>query len=319
MNMQMSRNAPPPGIMEAMTMSDNRSVKRVLTAAVDRVVIRNAPQGHATGSRYTSAILHRTAPHSIQNQVATTMAHCVDVVTQRVEKGWLSDAIIDAGKSGEQFPAFVPPKTKGPEYVVINANGETFTQVQKRIEAEVKKVKADLAVSESARSKAWARLNKAKAVLNGRSGGGANTSSQKSHRSKSSSSANSPKYSSPTVVQRYNPPTQPSRANYRSQVTVANNPAVASAAAAAAAVKANNMKMGGQSASTSTTQSGPQSENKYSLERVRARMYSDGSVLPVSLPKRGKDGLFLRPAGRQRKGMSWDAVNGKWVPQQGNH
>eukprot|EP01083_Nonionella_stella_P124350 375428_1 len=95
---------------------------------------------------------------------------------------------------------------------------------------------------------------------------------------------------------------------------MANNPAVASAAAAAASVKAN-MKRPSSHIATSSEPPGS-SDNKYSIERVRARMYSDGSVLPVSEPKRGKDGLFLRPAGRQRKGMDWDAVNGKWVPAQ---
>ena len=55
--------------------------------------------------------------------------------------------------------------------------------------------------------------------------------------------------------------------------------------------------------------------SKYSIEKVRARMFADGSVLPVGSPKRGKDGLYLRPAGRQRKGMDWDGVNGRWVPE----
>ena len=54
--------------------------------------------------------------------------------------------------------------------------------------------------------------------------------------------------------------------------------------------------------------------SKYSADKVKARIFSDGSVMPVSTPKRTKDGLFMRPAGRQRKGMDWDAVNGKWVP-----
>ena len=56
------------------------------------------------------------------------------------------------------------------------------------------------------------------------------------------------------------------------------------------------------------------SQSKYSADKVKARIFSDGSVMPVSAPKRGKDGLFMRPAGRQRKGMDWDAINGKWIP-----
>merc|ERR1711957_502119 len=58
---------------------------------------------------------------------------------------------------------------------------------------------------------------------------------------------------------------------------------------------------------------GPISQSKYSADKVKARIYSDGSVMPVSAPKKTKDGLYMRPAGRQRKGMDWDAVIGKWV------
>ncbi|KAL7577736.1 hypothetical protein ACA910_010500 [Epithemia clementina (nom. ined.)] len=55
-------------------------------------------------------------------------------------------------------------------------------------------------------------------------------------------------------------------------------------------------------------------ESKYSAARVRQRIASDGTVAPVSVPKRTKDGLFQRPAGRTRKGMDWDAIRGIWVP-----
>merc|ERR1719223_2370906 len=41
------------------------------------------------------------------------------------------------------------------------------------------------------------------------------------------------------------------------------------------------------------------SDSKYSAEKVKARIYSDGSVMPVTAPKRNKDGLFQRPAGRK--------------------
>uniref|UniRef100_A0A7S4ML36 Uncharacterized protein n=1 Tax=Odontella aurita TaxID=265563 RepID=A0A7S4ML36_9STRA len=57
-----------------------------------------------------------------------------------------------------------------------------------------------------------------------------------------------------------------------------------------------------------------QSDSKYSAERIRARKYSDGSVRPATMPKRDKNGLYMRPAGRRRKGMNWDAVKGVWIP-----
>lgn len=59
----------------------------------------------------------------------------------------------------------------------------------------------------------------------------------------------------------------------------------------------------------------PQSESRYSAARVRDRIAEDGTVMPVSEPKKTKEGLYLRPAGRTRKGMEWDAVRGIWVPQ----
>jgi hypothetical protein len=57
-----------------------------------------------------------------------------------------------------------------------------------------------------------------------------------------------------------------------------------------------------------------QAESKYSAAKVKERIAPDGSVMPVSEPKKTKDGLYQRPAGRTRKGMDWDAVRGIWVP-----
>ena len=56
--------------------------------------------------------------------------------------------------------------------------------------------------------------------------------------------------------------------------------------------------------------------DKYSATNVNARKNPDGTIVPASTPKLLPDGRFARPAGRQRKGMDWDAVNGWWVPQQ---
>lgn len=56
------------------------------------------------------------------------------------------------------------------------------------------------------------------------------------------------------------------------------------------------------------------STSKYSAARVRERISADGTVAPVSEPKKTKEGLYQRPAGRTRKGMEWDAVRGIWVP-----
>ena len=56
------------------------------------------------------------------------------------------------------------------------------------------------------------------------------------------------------------------------------------------------------------------SASKYSAARVRERFAHDGTVAPVTTPKKTQEGLYQRPAGRTRKGMEWDAVRGVWVP-----
>lgn len=48
--------------------------------------------------------------------------------------------------------------------------------------------------------------------------------------------------------------------------------------------------------------------------KLRERIAPDGSVRPVSQPKKLKDGFYQRPAGRTRNGMYWDKVEGIWVP-----
>lgn len=55
-------------------------------------------------------------------------------------------------------------------------------------------------------------------------------------------------------------------------------------------------------------------ESKYSAARVRERHSADGSVAPVTEPKKTKEGLYQRPAGRTRKGMAWDSFRGIWIP-----
>ena len=59
----------------------------------------------------------------------------------------------------------------------------------------------------------------------------------------------------------------------------------------------------------------PSSDPKYSAAKVKQRIATDGSVAPVSEPKKTKDGLYMRPSGRTRKGMQWDALRGLWVPE----
>jgi len=72
-----------------------------------------------------------------------------------------------------------------------------------------------------------------------------------------------------------------------------------------------------QGTTTSAVPDAEGSQSKYSTASVQARTFNDGSVAPTVPPKRGEDGLFLRPTGRARKNMDWDAINGLWVPESG--
>lgn len=312
MEAQMTGQPLAPAVHDAMKMSDSAIVKRAISGAVDRVVIRSAPQQHASGSQTTLTQLQRFAKSTVEHEVATTMSHCLDTVVKRIATGHLTDSIVDQAKAGEQFPPFIPPASANPDHVIMN-NGETFTTMKNRFEAEISRVKSQLDTSEAARAKAWSRLSKAQVAMNNRGMSTYVGRSTKSNRSNTSSTNVRP-------VQRYNQQQPQPRTIYATStsVSMASNPAIASAAAAAAAVKANMTHDPSQvSQQVPKTPATPvyTSQSKYSIEKVRARMFADGSVLPVGSPKRGKDGLYLRPAGRQRKGMDWDGVNGKWVPE----
>jgi hypothetical protein len=76
-----------------------------------------------------------------------------------------------------------------------------------------------------------------------------------------------------------------------------------------------HLNYGGVRPARYTPTTRPVSESKYSAEKVRKRIAADGSVAPVSETKKTKDGLYLRPAGRTRKGMQWDDVRGIWMPE----
>jgi hypothetical protein len=57
--------------------------------------------------------------------------------------------------------------------------------------------------------------------------------------------------------------------------------------------------------------------DRYSLQNVAARKLNDGTVVPVTQPKKLPNGEYARPIGRQRKGMEWDSIRGVWIPEGG--
>jgi hypothetical protein len=192
------------------------------------------------------------------------------------------------------FEDFVPPPPPDLTTLVEDqSTGETFTQRQARIEQNLKKelhvLSIKLQASEDERRRAWRKMLKIKA-----------------------------EFEAPS--QRYY--LGPSR----ERISVDSNnyhlhpvPALRSSSAAAMPqpMPLSNSTVGSYTPNPSSLPSSAHngtSMSKYSAARVRERISDDGTVAPVSEPKKTKDGLYQRPAGRTRKGMTWDAVRGIWVP-----
>ncbi len=181
----------------------------------------------------------------------------------------------------QRFKDFVPPPAPG-----MNAQtGENMAQRQHRVETEMRKnytaIDAKFQKSEADRARAWRKAMKATAEINaftGNSGRGVRITLANYNQVPLPPIRGSTQQS--ISIQQY---TQPVRASYTPTST---------------------------SVGSSTTDM-----SKYSAAKVKQRKSADGTVAPVSQPKKTKDGLYLRPAGRTRKGMQWDAVNGVWVPE----
>ena len=163
-----------------------------------------------------------------------------------------------------------------------------MAQRQHRVETELRKqytaVDAKFNKSEHDRGRGWRKVMKAQAEINavsGNTGRGVRITMANYNQIPVPAIRGNAQHSMPT--HQY---TQPTRTSYPSTPS---------------------------SISTSTTDM-----SKYSASKVKARKSADGTVAPVSEPKKTRDGLYLRPAGRTRKGMQWDAVNGVWVPQRQN-
>jgi len=264
----------------AMQMDNTSIIRRALKGAVDRVVIRTAPKEQARGTEYTSAMAESSNP--MKAQIATSLAHCVDVVVNRAETGWISNAVLDKAKS-DTYPPFEYPNNPRTD-IVLNEKGENLEKLQARIAVQLEKISKHLATCESVRSQKWSKLMKAKQEADGSSGGATTQAPQRKT------------YTTNRV--------QP--------VVVNNNVAMGRAAMTYSQMNTGSKPMAGGGVHQNPR---PSSDSKYSAENVKARMSADGSVRPINMPKQTKDGFFMRPAGRQRKGMDWDAVNGKWVPQ----
>jgi hypothetical protein len=228
------------------------------------------------------------------DQLSTPVATCLADIIDSVDL--ISMGKLQSEKFQEPYNPPAPPNLGNA--VVDQESGETAMQRQQRIEAslrqEVNAVTVSLRSSEEERQRAWKKMLKTKAEFDlpthqvtNMNGGRIHVDLNNYHvmalpALQASAQQNIPQEAaSKSMVPSYAP---------------ARNYTAALAMAAENAAAANN------------------SDSKYSAARVRERISADGSVTPVTQPKKTKDGLYQRPAGRTRKGMEWDALRGIWVP-----
>jgi hypothetical protein len=228
------------------------------------------------------------------DQISTPVASCLADIIDSVDL--ISIGKLQNEKFQEPYNCPAPPNLGN--VVVDQESGETAMQRQQRIEAslrqEVNTVAVNLRSSEDERQRAWKKMLKTKAEFDlpthqvtNMNGGRIHVDLNNYHvmalpALQASAQQNIPQEAASKSM-------LPSYAPVRSYTATL-------AMAAANAAAANN------------------SDSKYSAARVRERISADGSVTPVTQPKKTKDGLFQRPAGRTRKGMEWDALRGIWVP-----
>jgi hypothetical protein len=213
----------------------------------------------------------------LANIVGTCVADIVD-----------GSIMIAEGKlPNKKFDDFVPPPAPG----VNKQTGETLIQQQQRMEGQLKRqmseMNAKFAASEEERKRAWKKMMKTKVEL------------ELPHQPFSGGVKRGR-----IDLSNYHQIPVPLLRNSTQQVI----PRELDYARTALATYT-------PPASTGFGQGGGLAESKYSAARVKERIGSDGTVAPVTEPKKTSSGLYQRPAGRTRKGMQWDAIRGIWVPE----
>jgi hypothetical protein len=287
-------------LSKAMSMKDSDMVKRALAGVVDRAVAMNDPSEQAIGTQY----IFQTIMHSFdqtQKEVASSLAHVVDTVVRRSESGWVSDDVIDQVHGGEQHAPFHyknSPETEIP----VTPRGENWNQFIDRVTKQIDDLNKKLTQCEEIRAQKWSKLIKVQGEMD---------------KAKQQKKSNRYSYSNAqTALQTASSVQQTVAAMQMAKKEKAESQSISQYQAPARHVSSGYHP--NRATATNTNQGGPTTKNpygdRYSADNVRARIGADGSVVPVSAPKKTSDGLYMRPAGRQRKGMEWDAVNGRWIP-----
>ena len=187
---------------------------------------------------------------------------------------------------------FQPPQRPD---IQSNTNYTHTQATEERLKKEYTIITNELRASEEERQKAWKRMMKTKAEF------------EMPHGQVSVDMNN---YSMMPL-----PSLRESSSGYGSHIPSASLSLPMDASAVSRMPISSGNSMSGRPSNSGTQgSSAGMSDSKYSAARVRERISSDGTVAPVTAPKQTPDGLYVRPAGRTRKGMDWDAVRGIWVP-----
>jgi hypothetical protein len=287
-------------VSKAMSLRDTDMVKRALAGAVDRVVAMNDPTEQAIGTPY----IFQSSMHSFdqtQKDVASSLAHVVDAVVKRSDSGWISNEVIDQVHGGEQFSPFHHKNNPETE-IIAGPRGETWKDYIARVTIEIDELNKKLAKCEEFRAQKWSKLVKVQ--------GDMETAKQQRRNNRYSYSNAQTALQTASNVQQTVAAMQMAKKEKAKAQTMTQYQAPARPVSTGYPPNRLATVVPSQDGSTNRYLYG----DRYSADNVRARISADGSVVPVSMPKKTSDGLYMRPAGRQRKGMEWDAVNGRWVP-----
>lgn len=236
------------------------------------------------GTSLTKHFISNAGQDKIRADVGECLADVIDTVARLVE----NNVVLP------QHRDFVPP----PARLVNGETAEELAERHRRTESECRSqynlMNAQFNASEAERSKAWRKMMKAKAELD-------IPHEQMMHGVRQKIRVTLANFS------------QIPMPGFRGSANVALPRELARQAAAVAAYRPPTSTTTAEAASGEITSG--ENTSKYSADKVRQRKAADGTVAPVSEPKKTKDGLYQRPAGRTRKGMRWDAFAGVWVPQ----
>eukprot|EP00804_Cyclotella_cryptica_P009363 CCRYP_009018-RA/>CCRYP_009018-RA protein AED:0.25 eAED:0.25 QI:0/0/0/1/1/0.5/2/0/1030 len=322
--------------------------KDTLYGLIDRIAVRESTD-ESTGTKLTRNEIRHASSSKGELQitraaVANVLGHIVDSVDRRHKEMLARHNEFIPPCVDTEHSTIIDPNTK-----------ETMAQAFKRVQTQLTQRRAKIdkafADAEKARAAAWADVVKYKAMLGDSAGSKPKSRSRKSSAAtKSIAPVAAPvaaPLAAPAVAQQtvpYQPqvfvpvqPSQPSTIPVQMMVSaplglagvsvptqrtsfkpVVLQSATGSAFSApkVAAKESQPVNQGQSEGETKTTQQSKYAYgDRYSLQNVAARKLNDGTVVPVTQPKKLPNGEYARPIGRQRKGMEWDSIRGVWIPE----